>query len=176
MHYNASLLTEVQMIKTWFRWRSSNTVRKKTGSIVLAAIPKTRQLQDTEVYSKLYYQSKIKAIVDKEIDGKVLTTTERLAKIIDVTKREWAKETEEVKARVYTMKEELRTSKPQLPSDSSPASPDHYQTAIDSLGNVTSAFLDHVKQTMGWTGFMVLGGPKPDIGGSIAISSYVPTF
>ena len=173
MHY---LLTKAQMLRTWFRWRGNNTVRKKPGSIILASIPKTRQLQNTEIYSKLYYEDKLKAIVDAEIDGKVLTTNERLAKILEVTKREWEKETEEVKARVFAMKDELRERASKPPSDSSQPSSEDYQNAINNLTNVASSFLDHIKKTTGWIGFMVLGGPKPDIGDSIAISSYVPIF
>jgi hypothetical protein len=45
------------------------------------------------------------------------------------------------------------------------------QAAIDDLSYVASAFLSHIKHMTNWTGFMVLGGLKPDIGGNIAITS-----
>jgi hypothetical protein len=159
-----------QMLRTWFRWRSNNTVRKKGKSIVLAtAIPRTRQLQDTEAYSKLFYESKLKTIVEAEWAGKSLSQTEKLAKILEVTKREWAVESDEVKAKVKAMKTELQ--KERSPDPTSPPSPQQLQAAIDDLSYVASAFLTHIKQTTNWSGFMVLGGPKPDIGGEIAIAS-----
>src|ERR1700722_6763209 len=165
------------MLRTWFRWRSNNQVWKKTGAIVLAAsIPKTRQLQDTEAYSKLFYESKLKRIVDEEIAGKSLTHNEKLAKIVDVTKREWVKESDDVKAQVKAMKEELQHGRANLANptgDSTVTSPKQIQAAIDELSYVGGAFLRHLKKTTGWTGFIVAGGPKPDIGGDIAIASYV---
>jgi hypothetical protein len=145
--------------------------RKKTGSIVLVPVlPKTRQLQDTEVYSKLFYASKLKSIVDVEVAGMSLTQTEKLAKIREVTKREWANESDEVKEQVRAKKEEPHDLK--LTEGTTP-SPEQYQESIDDLSFVVNAFLDHIQETTGWTGFMVLGGPKPDIGGEIAIASYV---
>jgi hypothetical protein len=113
-------------------------------------------------------------MVDAEIAGKTLTTTQRLATIVDVTKREWANEAESVKEQVYAKKEELvRERSTQKVLTEGTTSPEQYQTAINNLGNVASAFLDHIKQTTGWIGFMVLGGPKPDIGGEMAVGSYV---
>src|SRR4051812_35893904 len=129
------------MLRTWLRWRGSNTVRKKKVPIILAAsIPKTRQLQDTEVYSKLFYESKLKHIVNEETIGKSLNRTEKLAKIVEVTKWEWALESDEVKAEVKAKKEELQNErKPDLSSDLTP-SPEQYQAAINDLSYVTSAF------------------------------------
>jgi hypothetical protein len=68
------------------------------------------------------------------------------------------------------MKEEQRDLTPE-PSEE--PSPERYQRAIDDLSYIANAFLDHLRKETGWTGFMVLGGPKPDIGGDIAIGSYV---
>jgi hypothetical protein len=134
------------------------------------ALPRTRQLQDTEAYSKLYYASKLKSIVDAEVSGTSLIQNKKFAKIREVTKREWANESDEVKEQVRAKKEEPRNLKS---TEGTTPSPEQYQESIDDLSFVGNAFLDHIRETTGWTGFMVLGGPKPDIGGEIAIASYV---
>lgn len=162
------------MLRTWFRWRGNSTIRKKAGSVVLAAaIPRSRQLQDTEVYSKLFYESKLKDIIEEESADKTLTHAERLAKIVEVTKREWSKESDQVKAQVEATKLKLREEHGEnQPSEGKVPSAMQYQAAIDNLSYTATAFLRHIKQTTNWTGFMVFGGPKPDIGDDIAITSY----
>jgi hypothetical protein len=109
-------------------------------------------------------------MVDAETAGMLLTQPQRFAKLQEVTKREWALESDEVIEQVRAMKEEQRDLSPEPSKD---PSPEQYQRAIDNLSYVANAFLDHLQKTTGWTGFMVLGGPKPDIGGDIAIGSYV---
>jgi hypothetical protein len=89
------------MIRTWFRWRGGNNVHRRTGPVVvMPVIPKTRQLRNTEIYSKLFYTSKLKSMVDAETAGMSLTQSQRFAKLQEVTKREWALESDEVKEQV----------------------------------------------------------------------------
>jgi hypothetical protein len=142
--------------------------------VLLPALPKTRQWQDTEVYLKLFYATKLKKIVDSETAGTSLKQTERMAKIREVAKREYDKESDEVKEQVRAKKEEPRNHK--LTEDSMTPSSEQYQAAIDDLSYVVDTFLSYIRQTTGWTGFVVAGGPKPDIGGEIAIGSYVLSF
>jgi len=137
-------------------------VRKNARSIAFVP-PKTRQLQDTHAYSKLFYQSKLKAIVEAETSG--ASNAERLAKIAEITKREWANESEEVKAQVRAMKDDISARKPDM------SSPEQRQVAIDDLSHLTTTFLDHVRKTTNWTGYIVLGGPDPGKGDDIAIGS-----
>jgi hypothetical protein len=156
------------MLRTWFRWRGNNSVRKTKPIVIVPSLPRSRQNQDTEIYSKLFYESKLKRIIDAEVAG--LSNSEKLAKIVEVTRREWEGESDEVRAQVKAMKEDQRHS-PQPLGDSATPSPEQRQAAINELGYTASAFLDHVQKTTGWTGFMVLGGPKPDIGDEMAIGS-----
>jgi hypothetical protein len=130
--------------------------------------PKSRQLKDTEVYSKLFYESKLKDIVGSETAG--MSLSEKFVRIGDVTRQEWANESDEVKEQVRAMKGESRNRRHQ---NSATPSLEQYQASINDLSYVVNTFLDHIRQTTGWTGFVVLGGPKPDIGGEIAIGSYV---
>jgi hypothetical protein len=160
------------VLQTWFRWRTNRTVRKQPGSIVLASLPKTRLLRDTEVYSKVFYESKLKGIISAEIAGLTLTQAELLAKTLEVTKREWENEPESVKEQVRAMKKKYKQDA-LSPADDSTRTPEQYQNAINSLSQVGNSFLEHIKQTTGWTGFMVLGGPNPATGGKISIGSYV---
>jgi hypothetical protein len=151
------------MLRTWFRWRSNNTVRKKPTVISLAT-SKSRTWQDSQVYSKLFYESKLKVVVDRELDGKNPTKGERLARVIDVAKREWENESDEVKEIVRAKKEEMEIER-ELPGDK------RSQAAIDNLSQVVGAFLKHVKQTTGWTAFLVAGGPNPDLDGALSLAS-----
>jgi hypothetical protein len=172
MHYQYRCLTRtsrLQKLQTWFRWRTNRTVRKQPGPIVLA-LPKTRQLQDTEVYSKLFYESKLKEKIAAEIAEQDLSPRDVLAKTREVTKWEWMNESESVKEQVREMKKEYKRD---APAEGSTPTPEQYQSAINSLSQVGNTFLEHIKQTTGWTGFMVLGGPNPGIGGEISIGSYV---
>jgi hypothetical protein len=107
------------------------------------ALPRTRQLQDTEAYSKLYYASKLKSIVDAEVSRMSLIPGEnkKFAKIREVTKREWANESDEVKEQVRAKKEEPRNLK--LTEGTTP-SPEQYQESIDDLSFVGNTFLDHI--------------------------------
>ena len=150
------------MLRTWSRWRGNNTVRKNARSIALVS-PKTRQLQDTQVYSKLFYQSKLKPIVEAETSG--ASNAERLAKIVDITKREWANESDEVKAQVRAMKDDISARSVDV------SSPEQRQAAIKDLSRLATAFFDHVHKTTSWTGYIVLGGPEPGMGDEIAIGS-----
>ena len=120
-------------------------------------------LQDTQVYSKLFYESKLKAIVDLELGDQTPTKGERLAKVVEVAKREWEKESEEVKAMVKARKDEMEMERG---LDDKPS-----QASISDLSQVVGSFLKHVKQTTGWTAFLVAGGPNPDLGGALAIAS-----
>ena len=105
--------------------------------------------------------------MEAEIAGRSLSQTEKLAKILEVTKREWAVESDEVKAKVKLTKAELQKER----GSAGEPSPDKFQVAINDLSYVASAFLTHIKQTTNWTGFLVLGGPKLDIGGEMAVAS-----
>jgi molecular chaperone GrpE (heat shock protein) len=134
-------------------------VRQKVTPVNFSSF-KGRALQDTQVYSKLYYKSKLKAIVDEELKDKAPKKQERFAKVMEVTKREWAKESEEVKETVRRKRDEMQQAK----DKPSPA-------AIDNLSHVVHNFLRHLRQTTGWTGFLVIGGPQPDTGGELAIAS-----
>src|SRR4051812_44181098 len=117
------------MLRTWFRWRGGKNIRKKTRPIIFTtSIPKTRQLQDTEVYSKLFYESKLKSIVEAEIAGEPLTHGKRLVKVVEVTKREWARESEEIKKEVRAKKEELEKDRKPVPAGELPG-PKQRQTA-----------------------------------------------
>jgi hypothetical protein len=144
-------------------------VRKGPVNIRLS-VPKQRQLQDAEVYSKLFYETRIKKIVDEEIGDATLTRSERLAKIVEVTKREWAKESDEVKNEVKAKKEEMQAERKQSDPDSAPSAK-QCRSAIDNLSHVAAAFLKHIKQTTGWTAFLVVGGPRPDSERELAITS-----
>jgi hypothetical protein len=136
------------MLRTWFWWRTNNTVRKKAPTISFST-SKGRTLQETQVYSKMFYESKLKAIIDDELKGKSVTKPERLSKTVEVTKREWENESEDVKDEVRKRREELKREQSSEEALS--------QAAIDNLGHVVSTFLQHLKKTTGWTGFFVIG-------------------
>jgi hypothetical protein len=160
------------MLQTWFRWRSNNTTHKKATSVVLSgAVPRMRQLRDTEVYSKLFYESKLKGLVDGETEGSTFTSAERFHKVMEVMKREWALESDAVKAQVQAMKEELQKERDSKANGDSEPTPKQRQAAIDNLNHVASTFLLHIKRTTGWTGFVVLGGPKLNAGTDVAVAS-----
>src|SRR5271154_4834509 len=115
------------MLRTWFRWRSNNTVRKKP-TVISFATSKGRTWQDSQVYSKLYYESKLKAIVDHELEGQNPTKGERFAKVVEVAKREWQSESEEVKQIVRAKKEEMEIEQESGDKRS--------QASIDNLSHV----------------------------------------
>jgi hypothetical protein len=161
-----------QMLQTWFRWRGRDTDRKKkTNAKIFLDAPKIRPLRDTEVYSKLFYETKLKSIVEEEMKGHALPNHGRFSKVLEVTKREWEKESDEVKAEVQARKADLQKERESKMNNPEPPTSKQRQAAIDDMSHIASTFLLHIKRTTGWTGFVVLGGRKPNAGSDFAVGS-----
>jgi acetoin utilization deacetylase AcuC-like enzyme len=123
------------MLRTWFRWCGNNTIQKKSTAVSFLML-KIHMLQDTQVYSKMFYESKLKRIIEEELRGQSPLRNEQFAKIMKVTKQEWAKESDEVKAMVKEKKEEMQQEQEHLESKDAGAK----QSAIDDLSRVVGAF------------------------------------
>lgn len=111
----------MQQLKTWFRWRATTkgrTHEKKNPKAILELFgaSRTRTLQQSEMYSKLYW-GKIKPKVQEEIDeARTTTRGEKLNIVKRVTKDMWDAESEEVKAVVITKLAQVTADKEEAES------------------------------------------------------------
>lgn len=140
--------TLIQQIRAWFPWHSKTQLRRKPTLSSLQAFGqvnhKTRLKQATEVYSSLYYESKIKPRVLQEKGDRILSRADNLSLIKTITLQLYAAETAEVKQevaeRVRKLKEIREKEKADeydgnenedgTPSSSSERRPEEYQQYV----------------------------------------------
>ncbi|KAG2048384.1 hypothetical protein BDR06DRAFT_1013055 [Suillus hirtellus] len=150
----------------------------------------TRTLQPAEAYSKLYYKTRIKPVVDAEM--KVLTREAGLSPITsdeegdiggDVkqskklrlslvkkhTRALFTNETPEVKAEVADFVKKWTEDRKRSSSEDENIS---FTENIEKLpGVLADIFAGLAKQT-GWTFSVLMGGPSPAMGGRIQVESF----
>jgi hypothetical protein len=102
----------IQQIRSWFPWHSKAHSRKQPNLASLQSFgqsnQKTRLRQASEVYSTLYYDTKIKARVVQEKGDRTLSRAENLSLIKKITQEMYAAETPEVKEQVVKRVRELK--------------------------------------------------------------------
>jgi hypothetical protein len=112
VHYESCHATEmyiltstlVQQIRSWFSWHSKTQLRKKPTLASLQSFgqktQKTRLMHPSEVYSSLYYDTKIKPRVLEEKGDRDLSRGEHLSLVKSITQEMFAAESAEVKEEV----------------------------------------------------------------------------
>lgn len=106
LNFNKQHLTrwDLQQLKTWFRWRVNPraTTGGRRGRLADLELfeERTRQLKDYEMYSKLYYDEKIKPLVEEveeELGSMELSKGEKLNLRKRIAKDLYEGEDEDVK-------------------------------------------------------------------------------
>ena len=101
-----------QQLKTYMRWHvtTSRTPRKKANATSLSIFgvssKSRRRLQDTEIYSKLYYKDRILPVVRQRLASMEDHKGPIIQIIREVTKDLWSEENAEIRAEVAAKMEE----------------------------------------------------------------------
>ncbi|KAG1722594.1 uncharacterized protein EDB91DRAFT_1351358 [Suillus paluster] len=139
----------------------------------------TRSLQEVEAYSKLYYQRRVKFMVDNRLkaeaealqaENKALTNGMRVA----IAKKEVANlyegETNEVKAEVRKYIEDAKMHRDN--EKEGMWSEDDYGRNIEKLAAIVNKFLTGLADATGFSFSLLAGGPSPELGGLIDVYSF----
>ncbi|KAG2341291.1 hypothetical protein BDR05DRAFT_949875 [Suillus weaverae] len=136
----------------------------------------THSLQEVEAYSKLYYQRRVKVMVDNRLKAeaealqaknKVLTNGMRVA----IAKKEavnlYEGETNEVKAEVWKYIEDAKMHRDN--EKEGMWSEDDYGRNIEKLAAMVNKFLTGLADATGFLFSLLAGGPSPELGGLIDV-------
>ncbi|KAG2128729.1 hypothetical protein DEU56DRAFT_915399 [Suillus clintonianus] len=184
--------------------RKAKNHREKVGIDAAASILAARQtkgmrsLSVYEAYSKLYYASCIKPVVDaemqmlkrakcgdlqpndgeneygKDVEGNDVSQkkceVKRVTVVKRITKEMYEKETDEVKDEVAAYIKQMAEKKTQA-LGTRDAEIDHQKT-IDQLVDILTEFFQELQRLTGWSFSVLMGGPTPVLGGKIDVSSF----
>ena len=117
-----------QQIKDWFRWRVNPATiiggRRGRQKAAIVIPGRMRQLKPEEMYSKLFYKSKIKPRVDRT-DMKGMAKGDKLNLVKKLTREMYGAEEESVKLQVMEKLEERAKSMEDAALDDEPT-PERY--------------------------------------------------
>ncbi|KAG1751488.1 uncharacterized protein EDB91DRAFT_1078263 [Suillus paluster] len=128
----------------------------------------TRSLQEAEAYSKLYYQTRVKAMVDEalkveaellQVENKTLTNGKCVAIAKQHTASLYSAETDEIKAEVQKYLEDQKTEKG---DEARMWSHDDYGRNLEKLAAISNKFLKGLAEATGFSFSLLAGGPSPD--------------
>ncbi|KAG6826669.1 hypothetical protein H0H92_014900, partial [Tricholoma furcatifolium] len=121
--FASALKAKRQQLRTWFRWRAG--AKTRSGGIdaifddLFEGSSRSRTLSRPEVYSKLFYESKLKPLVESQLDS-TLTRGSLLAARNQIIKQLWEAETDpDVKAQVEAQFEGPKPGAEATPSQQS---------------------------------------------------------
>ncbi|KAG2739933.1 hypothetical protein P692DRAFT_20754799 [Suillus brevipes Sb2] len=146
-------------------------VTKLIGGIVKKEKKKSRPLKATEVYSKMYYATRVQPAVKEELNAmKEASDAPDLKKrTIQVVRRQlasrWENETVEVKEEVANLVREMKDQREKDTSDCKKL------RVISRLTEILSTFFSELHDSTGWAFSILLGGPDPTNGGKLDVSS-----
>ncbi|KAF8418380.1 hypothetical protein L210DRAFT_3511088, partial [Boletus edulis BED1] len=169
--------------------RQAKDVDSKSISVFISELmemkeTRTRKPQRIKVYLNLYYDEKIKPLIEGGADvqknvalaaasdeaAETAKLSPKLATIMGKAREMFKAETPEVKARVEAWWNELVAAGGKGPSMSKVGSqsPQYY---IDRLAPTFAQFLGGLQELMGWSFTVLMGGPTPEAGGKIEACS-----
>ncbi|KAG1844380.1 hypothetical protein F4604DRAFT_1937589 [Suillus subluteus] len=136
----------------------------------------SRTLQEVEAYSKLYYQKRIKSIIDNKLkaaaeelraEDKVLTNGKRVAIVKEETRNLYKVETSEIKAEVRRYIEDAKTRRDM--EKERMWSEDDYARNLEKLAAMVNKFLKGLADATGFSFSLLAGGPSPELSGLVDV-------
>ncbi|TFY53688.1 hypothetical protein EVJ58_g9312 [Rhodofomes roseus] len=183
-----AIVNRKRKVYNWFNNQNCQQTRKAKATHVNLNLlkPKNRRnLKETEVYSRKYYEERIKPQVQEELSGRVVTNKERLEIIKRVTKELYDREDEDIKKEIRDEVDVLRaargsagkrgTSEGTEGSDAPAEATDEHavlavvcQAVLDDMPAIfRQLFLELHRQT-GWYFMVMAAGEAPGSDGEIA--------
>ncbi|TFY65470.1 hypothetical protein EVJ58_g1965 [Rhodofomes roseus] len=174
-------------IYNWFNNQNCQQTRKAKAAHVNLNLfkPKNRRnLKDTEVYSRKYYEERIKPRVQEELSGRVVPKDERLEVIKRVTKEVYDGEDEELKEEIREEINALRAmtgtqgkrgaSEGASPADIATEVTDEQainavfcQAVLDDMPAIFRQILQELQRRTGWYFLILAAGEMPGSDGEV---------
>ncbi|KAF8120411.1 hypothetical protein EV363DRAFT_1407631 [Boletus edulis] len=155
-------------LQTWFRWRANcsrqGRIQKKTKSVFEQAIEgkKGRILSEPELYNDLYYEERIKPLVDADRqEGRLNSKGKILGAARAHAKRLLKDESEDVKEQIHEMYLLQKEKKNDGNADGTDKRADTLQQAIDDLPTALARVAEIIKRQTGFTTSFICAGPDP---------------
>ncbi|KAG6808750.1 hypothetical protein H0H92_003021, partial [Tricholoma furcatifolium] len=166
-----------QQIISWYRWRTQKKARKAEQKKIKTMMKiihgsRSRLPQVTEIYSDMFYETKIAPIVKEEMPASA-NRSECLTVIKRVTRDLWHNETSDVVDQVNARLAHLKLAKAEKLANP-PALPtaEEITENLDELPAVMGRFLEYLESITGWSFSCVMGGPDPALNGKVRVASY----
>ncbi|KAG1864353.1 hypothetical protein F4604DRAFT_1683365 [Suillus subluteus] len=139
----------------------------------------TCSLQESEAYSRLYYQTRVKATVDEVLkaeaellqgENKTLTNGKHVAIVKQYTASLYNAKTDEIKAEVQRY---IANQKIQKDDEVRTLwSEDDYARNLQKLATIANKFLKGLAEATRFSFSLLAGGPSPECSGSIDVYSF----
>ncbi|KAJ7584478.1 hypothetical protein C8J56DRAFT_1166580 [Mycena floridula] len=167
----AAMKAKVKQIKTWFQNNAVGSTTRLKADPEFHSDPQgpKRAKKDTEVFSNKNYETKVKPLVSKILEGHaeagdILTAGDRLRIVNQQTRIVLDLEDEAVKT---DMKSLATASKPKVPDVIAERTPESMARAIKKAPAAIEAGLQAWADKAGWFFSVVGGGPDPNNNGKI---------
>ncbi|KAG1800492.1 hypothetical protein EV424DRAFT_1545728 [Suillus variegatus] len=143
-------------------------------SIVQSGSKPTRNLQETEAYSKLYYTSRIKSAVKEALENvkEPLTNGQRIALVKKETAALYEMESGAVKDEVRKYMDDKKTEKDKNKDEEMSWSKEDHERNLTRLAAIVNKFLKGLQDATGLSFTVLAGGPSPELNGLIDVWSF----
>ncbi|TFK80859.1 hypothetical protein K466DRAFT_503161 [Polyporus arcularius HHB13444] len=183
-------------LQRWFRYHGTKSLKTKGAdplSKILAAFKTQdkapRRMQTTQFYSKLYYDTRIKATVDAEwpkvvaqAGAKGAPPPKRLKHQNSVVARFYAAETPEFKAALQAQRdaeyeeEHAAWKTASLDNTVVPTTPAEFALALEEASHWLPSLAQSLSKRLGLNVSILLTGPIGSSGGRIDVKGYAPSL
>ncbi|OBZ73951.1 hypothetical protein A0H81_05901 [Grifola frondosa] len=164
------IVVNLERLKEWFPNHFGAKSHQATHSTplvtALTSMNKKHQgLTVVELYSQRYYAERVKATVDKAMEGKKLTSGERLSISQRMTAEAFDQESQMLKNEIFAELACICMEKAEQKDVGRAPSPEQMQDAINGLPALVQQFFGEVSRTTGWYGSATFGSLHPREGG-----------
>ncbi|KAF6749125.1 hypothetical protein DFP72DRAFT_1073680 [Ephemerocybe angulata] len=179
-------------IENWYSHRYQKMVREQRGStkpVIKLDMGKkegSRVVTETEVYSKMFYSTRVRPKVDAWVAASGQPPNGWVALRVSFTRECYAKETDEIKQLVREEREKLIAKREEAQKElermveemgetktRAARSPKEYAKSIAATPTIIECFVDMLAEQTGWSWSMIGGGPDPaNNNGAISSMAY----
>ncbi|KAF5320626.1 hypothetical protein D9611_013728 [Ephemerocybe angulata] len=165
--------TRTKSIRGWFYNNHPNRKKDVQCKFTFASAP-VRTLTEYQLYSKKYYEERIKPRVEKALESKVVDRKRMLVLTNQITKEVYDNEEEDVREEIRQMREDELAGRAEDMSkirelfkkdaraeEEIERSPQEMARFLNVLGQVLKSVVDFLGPNTGWCWTIVGGGPDP---------------
>ncbi|TFK17978.1 hypothetical protein FA15DRAFT_710307 [Coprinopsis marcescibilis] len=168
----ASYWLLIQRIKRWYYNNSKGKNKRGGVSLKMAVAPThARALTHEQIYSKIYYASRVRHKVDAMLEGKSVSREARMALVAKVTQESFAEESDEIKAEIQGHADVLAKNRGNCADailglmnageDKPELDPESLLRYIEMIPDLFTSFFNALGAKTGWAFTVLAGGPDP---------------